>query len=226
MRILVTGVCGMIGSYFTERLLKEGHEVIGFDNLSFGSMDNIKSFIDDENFDFEAAKHIASEFYERHLINPYAKDGVDLRTGKTNGNGLGGVVGERQRQQMQNIKNAFLGDEVKSFSLNKDTRFELNPKKGTITEITADGKQQISAQKMLDLMFKTPGLYDAAKIFKGINFADVPDIDDMNPVIYTKKNKKAVRYNDFEYRAGKWYYPGGKQVNKKDILTKLNSYYF
>ena len=52
MKVLVTGVCGMIGSYFTERLLKEGHKVVGFDNLSFGSMDNIKSFIDNENFTF------------------------------------------------------------------------------------------------------------------------------------------------------------------------------
>ena len=52
MKVLVTGVCGMIGSYFTERLLKEGHEVIGLDNLSFGSVDNIKSFMDDDNFTF------------------------------------------------------------------------------------------------------------------------------------------------------------------------------
>tara|TARA_Y100000592_G_C5432516_1_gene299092 strand:- start:376 stop:1365 length:990 start_codon:yes stop_codon:yes gene_type:complete len=52
MRILVTGVCGMIGSYFTERLLKEGHKVVGLDNLSFGSVDNIKSFMDNDNFTF------------------------------------------------------------------------------------------------------------------------------------------------------------------------------
>ncbi len=36
MRILITGVAGFIGSNFADRLLKEGHEVIGIDNLQSG----------------------------------------------------------------------------------------------------------------------------------------------------------------------------------------------
>ena len=36
MRFLVTGCAGFIGSSLTDRLLQEGHEVIGYDNLSTG----------------------------------------------------------------------------------------------------------------------------------------------------------------------------------------------
>ena len=41
MRILVTGVAGFIGSNLAFRLLREGHEVIGIDNLSYGLKENI-----------------------------------------------------------------------------------------------------------------------------------------------------------------------------------------
>ena len=33
MKILVTGAAGFIGSHVCERLLKQGHEVIGIDNF-------------------------------------------------------------------------------------------------------------------------------------------------------------------------------------------------
>jgi UDP-glucose 4-epimerase len=41
MRILVTGALGFIGSNITERLVKEGHEVVALDNLHTGSEANI-----------------------------------------------------------------------------------------------------------------------------------------------------------------------------------------
>ena len=37
MNIIVTGAAGMIGSYLTDRFLKEGHQVIGIDDFSFGN---------------------------------------------------------------------------------------------------------------------------------------------------------------------------------------------
>jgi len=40
-RIMVTGGAGFIGSHLTDRLLAQGHQVIVFDNLSSGSMDNV-----------------------------------------------------------------------------------------------------------------------------------------------------------------------------------------
>lgn len=43
MEIVVTGVCGYIGSHVAETLVKKGHSVIGFDNLSTGKAEFIDS---------------------------------------------------------------------------------------------------------------------------------------------------------------------------------------
>lgn len=41
MRVLITGVAGFLGSHLAERLLREGHEVLGVDNLSTGQRRNL-----------------------------------------------------------------------------------------------------------------------------------------------------------------------------------------
>lgn len=41
MKVLITGVAGFIGSNLASRLIKEGHEVIGLDNLAYGLRENI-----------------------------------------------------------------------------------------------------------------------------------------------------------------------------------------
>ncbi len=41
MRVLITGVAGFIGSHLATRLLDEGDEVIGIDNLSAGILENV-----------------------------------------------------------------------------------------------------------------------------------------------------------------------------------------
>ena len=43
MRVLITGGAGFIGSHLAERLLERGDEVMLMDNLSTGSMENIRS---------------------------------------------------------------------------------------------------------------------------------------------------------------------------------------
>ena len=42
MRALVAGGAGFIGSHICKRLVKEGNEVVAVDNLSNGSLDNLK----------------------------------------------------------------------------------------------------------------------------------------------------------------------------------------
>lgn len=46
MRILITGVAGFIGSNLAHRLLEEGHEVVGFDDLSSGVIEQVPSGVE------------------------------------------------------------------------------------------------------------------------------------------------------------------------------------
>jgi len=53
MRILVTGAAGFLGSHLSDRLLAEGHSVLGVDNLSTGSLENIAHLRNEPRFSFE-----------------------------------------------------------------------------------------------------------------------------------------------------------------------------
>ena len=50
--ILLTGAAGCIGSHLADVLLAEGHIVYGIDNLSYGKISNLKSSINNKNFNF------------------------------------------------------------------------------------------------------------------------------------------------------------------------------
>lgn len=49
---VVTGAAGFLGSHLTDRLVAEGHRVIGIDNLLTGNVANIEHLAGNENFKF------------------------------------------------------------------------------------------------------------------------------------------------------------------------------
>jgi dTDP-glucose 4,6-dehydratase len=53
MHVLVTGASGFLGSHLTDRLLGEGHSVLGVDNLSTGNPDNLAHLTAESRFQFE-----------------------------------------------------------------------------------------------------------------------------------------------------------------------------
>jgi len=67
MRVLVTGAAGFLGSHLTDRLLGEGHTVVGFDNLSTGDRENIAHLANEPRFQFE----------ERDICQPFDCGPVD-----------------------------------------------------------------------------------------------------------------------------------------------------
>lgn len=72
MRILVTGCAGFIGSTLTDRLLEEGHQVVGIDNLSTGQLNFLKDALRNQNFSF-----IEADIFSSPNLSPYFK-GIDF----------------------------------------------------------------------------------------------------------------------------------------------------
>jgi len=52
MRVLITGAAGFLGSHLCDRLLKEGHRVVGLDNFITGKRENLAHLATSEDFEF------------------------------------------------------------------------------------------------------------------------------------------------------------------------------
>ena len=59
-RVLVTGAAGFLGSYLCDRLLSNGHEVIGMDNRVSGQTENLDAAFKNSRFSFQ--EHDVTEF--------------------------------------------------------------------------------------------------------------------------------------------------------------------
>ncbi len=62
MKILITGAAGFLGSHLCDRLIQEGHEVIGMDNFITGRPENLEHLNKQKLFSF--IEHDVSKFIE------------------------------------------------------------------------------------------------------------------------------------------------------------------
>lgn len=68
-KVLVTGVAGFLGSNLLSKLLQEGHQVVGIDNLSMGRLENIELNQAHESFTF-----LQSDILDKATFDDLAKD--------------------------------------------------------------------------------------------------------------------------------------------------------
>lgn len=60
MRVLVTGAAGFLGSHLCEKLMMEGHQVVGMDNFVTGNPQNLAHLSGKDGFEF--IRHDVSDF--------------------------------------------------------------------------------------------------------------------------------------------------------------------
>lgn len=68
MRILITGVAGLLGSHLAEKLIQQGHSVIGIDNLVGGDYENVPEEVEFYEIDCIDLKAISPLFKDVDVV--------------------------------------------------------------------------------------------------------------------------------------------------------------
>lgn len=113
MRILITGAAGFLGSHLCDRLLAEGHEVIGMDNFITGSAENLAHLAGEPRFSFyrhdvsqyifvpgkvDAVLHFASPA-SPNPASPYGYPNLPIQTMKAGALGTHNTLGVAKANQ-------------------------------------------------------------------------------------------------------------------------------
>ncbi|HEX7556305.1 MAG TPA: UDP-glucuronic acid decarboxylase family protein [Leptolinea sp.] len=107
MRVLISGAAGFLGSHLCDRLLREGHDVIGMDNFITGNPDNLAHLAGNERFTFirhdvanfifvpgevDAVMHFASPA-SPNPNSPYGYTNLPIQTMKAGALGTHNMLG-------------------------------------------------------------------------------------------------------------------------------------
>lgn len=156
MVYLITGGAGFIGSHLAERLLERGEQVLLMDNLSTGSMENIRHLkkYDRMHYFLEPLenRHLLAELVDEAdvIFHFAAAVGVKLivespvRTIETNVNGMQSVleVASRKRKLVFTASTSEVYGKNTNFPFREDADLVLGP--------TTKGRWSYAASKALD----------------------------------------------------------------------------
>lgn len=94
MRVLITGAAGFLGSHLVDHYLENGDSVLGIDNLSTGSLENLEYALKNPRFAFHQIDVTTPYFFEVDLIFNFACPASPIHY---------------QRTPIETLKTSFLG---------------------------------------------------------------------------------------------------------------------